>query len=188
VLRRQQRWERVRTGSDWFRTEANFGRIRIGSDCIFFENWRIRAGSDWENFCCFNVIILNISKIVGVIRFYRFVKVVHILPLMAKALLGIFGISNCIHPCPYITIISISIVNTVEWVVSISVEHDPVSGSRSNRILQFRTRSGLDWISKKLNRIKYGYPNCIDHCSIMLNQSFSDINRIGSNIWTGLPD
>ena len=31
----------------------------------------------------------------------------------------------------------------------ISVEHDPVSGSRSNRILQFRTGSGLDGISKK---------------------------------------
>jgi len=30
-----------------------------------------------------------------------------------------------------------------------SVEHDPVSGSRSNRILQFRTESGLDWILKK---------------------------------------
>jgi len=25
----------------------------------------------------------------------------------------------------------------------------------------------LDWISQKLNRIGYGYPNCIDHC--MLN-------------------
>jgi len=63
-----------------------------------------------------------------------------------------------------------------------------VVGSRSNRILQFRTGSGSDWISKKLNRIRYGYPNCIDHCSKMLNQSFfSDINRIGSNIWTGLP-
>jgi len=30
-----------------------------------------------------------------------------------------------------------------------SVEHHPVSGSRSNRILQFRTGSGSDWISKK---------------------------------------
>jgi len=29
-----------------------------------------------------------------------------------------------------------------------SVEHDPVSGSRSNRILQFKTGSGSDWISK----------------------------------------
>jgi len=49
-----------------------------------------------------------------------------------------------------------------------SVEHDPVSGSRSNRILHFRT--GLEWILKNLNRIRYGYPNCIDHCSKMLNQ------------------
>jgi len=30
-----------RTGLDWIRTEANFGRIR--------------TGSDWENFSCFNV-------------------------------------------------------------------------------------------------------------------------------------
>jgi len=29
-----------------------------------------------------------------------------------------------------------------------------------------------DWTGfwKKLNRIRYGYPNCIDHCSKMLNQ------------------
>jgi len=25
-----------RTGSDWIRTEANFGRIRTGSDCSYF--------------------------------------------------------------------------------------------------------------------------------------------------------
>jgi len=48
-----------------------------------------------------------------------------------------------------------------------SVEHDPVSGSRSNRILQFRTGFGF-W--KEHNRIRYGYPICIDHCSIMFNQ------------------
>jgi len=49
-----------------------------------------------------------------------------------------------------------------------SVEHGLVSGSRSNRILHFRTGSGLNWILKKLNRIKCGYPNCIDHCSKMV--------------------
>ena len=39
-----------------------------------------------------------------------------------------------------------------------SVEHDSVSGSRSNRVLQLRTGSGSDWISKKiLNRIRYVY-------------------------------
>jgi len=33
---------------------------------------------------------------------------------------------------------------------------------------------------KKLSRIRYGYPNCIDHCSKMLNRRiFSDISRIG---------
>jgi len=31
-----------------------------------------------------------------------------------------------------------------------SVEHDSVSGSRSNRMVQFRTGSESDWISKKL--------------------------------------
>jgi len=39
----KQRWARIRT-------EANFGRIKTGSDCNFFESWRIRTGSDWENF------------------------------------------------------------------------------------------------------------------------------------------
>jgi len=68
------------------------------------------------------------------------------------------------------------------------IEHDPVSGSRSNQILQFRTGSWSDWISKKLNRIRYVYPNCIDHCKKMLNQRFFYINLIGSNIWTSLPD
>ena len=67
---RRQRWARVWTGSDWIRTEANFWRIRTGSDCNFFLNWRITTGSDSENFCCFNVIILKISKILVVIRFH----------------------------------------------------------------------------------------------------------------------
>jgi len=44
-------------------------------------------------------------------------------------------------------------------------------GSRSNRILHFRIGSELYWILKKLNGIRYGYPNCIDHCNEMLNQS-----------------
>jgi len=62
-----QTWARIRT-------EVDFGRIRTGSDCNFFQNWRIRTGSDWENFCCFNVIILKISNILVVIRFiYLFV-------------------------------------------------------------------------------------------------------------------
>jgi len=69
-----QRWARIRTGSDCFRTEVNFGWIRSGSDWNFFEIWRIRTGSDWKNFSFFNVIILNIQKISLVIRFYRFVK------------------------------------------------------------------------------------------------------------------
>jgi len=55
-------------------TNQRWARIRTGSDCNFFDNWRTRTGSDWENFCCFNVIILKISKIMVVIWFHRFAK------------------------------------------------------------------------------------------------------------------
>ena len=37
---------RDENGLDWIRTEASFGWIKTGSDCNFFENWSIRAGSD----------------------------------------------------------------------------------------------------------------------------------------------
>jgi len=40
---------------DWIRTEANFDRIRIESDCRFF----LIGGSGLD---CFNVIIVKISK------------------------------------------------------------------------------------------------------------------------------
>jgi len=46
-----QRWARI-----W--SEATFGRIRTGSYCNISEIWRIRTGSDWENFSCFKVIRL----------------------------------------------------------------------------------------------------------------------------------
>ena len=42
----------------------------------------------------------------------------NILPSMAKALLGQFCNSNCIHRCPHITLSSGSNVNIVEWLVS----------------------------------------------------------------------
>jgi len=46
----RQRWARIRNGS---------GRkpILVGSglDRIAFFYWRIRTGSDWENYCCINV-------------------------------------------------------------------------------------------------------------------------------------
>jgi len=48
--------------------------------------------------------------------------------------------------------------------------------SRSNRILQFRTGSRLNWISKKLYRIRYEYPICVDHCSQMFNHRFFRIS------------
>ena len=40
----------------------------------FFQNWPIGTGSDRENFCCCNVIILKISKILVVIRYHRLAK------------------------------------------------------------------------------------------------------------------
>ena len=96
--------------------EAHF---RTGSDCNFFENWRIRSGSDWQNFSCIYVIILNIWKILVVIRFYRFAKSECILPWMAKVLLRQFCNSNCIHLYEHITLSSSSKVNIVEWLASI---------------------------------------------------------------------
>jgi len=71
---RIQQTAEMSTDQDWIRTEANFDRIKTGSNCNFFEIWQIRTGSDWENFCCFNEIILKISKILSVIRFHRFAK------------------------------------------------------------------------------------------------------------------
>jgi len=55
-------------------THQRWARIRTWSDYNFFENLRIKTGSDWENFCCFNVIILTKSKFLVVIRFHRFAK------------------------------------------------------------------------------------------------------------------
>jgi len=45
---------------------------------------------------------------------------VYILPSIAKALLGIFWNSNCIHRCPHITLSSSSNVNIVEGLVSMA--------------------------------------------------------------------
>jgi len=36
----------MRTDWDWIRNEANFGRIRIGLDFNFFENWRIKTRTE----------------------------------------------------------------------------------------------------------------------------------------------
>jgi len=41
--------------------------------------------------------------------------VVYNFPSIAKALLGIFWNSNCIHRCPHITLSSSTNVNIVEW-------------------------------------------------------------------------
>jgi len=106
----QQIWAWIRTGPG---LKPIFGRTRTESDCNFFEKWLIRTESDSENFCCFNVIILKISKILFVIRFHRFAKwlFVYVLPSNAKTLLGLFCNSNCIHLCSLITFRSSSNVN-----------------------------------------------------------------------------
>jgi len=65
------------TGQDWIeldQTEANFVGNGTGSDYNFFENGWIRTGLNWQIFIILIVIILNISKILVVIRFYRFAK------------------------------------------------------------------------------------------------------------------
>jgi len=70
------------------------------------------------------------------------------------------------------------------WILYTSVEHDPVSGSPSKWILQFRTGSGSDWISKNLSgsdmdiQIQTAVITAVK-CLITV---FTDINRIGSNI------
>ena len=56
--------QEMSTDQDWIRTEVNFGRIRTGSDCNSFENWRFRTGSDLEKFHCFDVIILTFSPLI----------------------------------------------------------------------------------------------------------------------------
>jgi len=44
----------------WCEAETSTDQDWIGLQ--FFENWRIRTGSDWENVCFFNVIILKYQK------------------------------------------------------------------------------------------------------------------------------
>ena len=110
------------TDQDWIGLDQDWSHFWPDQDWIglqFFEIWRITTGSDWENFC-FNVIILNISKISVVIRPIG-LMVVYILPSMAKALLGQFYNLNCIHLCPHITLSSSSNVNTIDRLVSMSM-------------------------------------------------------------------
>jgi len=68
-MRVYQRWARIRAGSGLKPILAG-----SGLDCKCFENWQIRTGSDWENVYYVNVIILNISKLLVVVRFCRFAK------------------------------------------------------------------------------------------------------------------
>jgi len=110
------------TDQDWIGLDQDWRQFWQDQDWIglqLFFNWRIRTGSDWANLCCFNVIILNISKLLVVIRFHRIANwsciyktsnrlVVYILPSISKALLGILWNSNCIHRYPHITLILVA--------------------------------------------------------------------------------
>jgi len=60
IFHQQKRWALIRTGSEWIKIEDDFGRIRTASVWNFFENCRVKTGSDWENICCSKVIILSI--------------------------------------------------------------------------------------------------------------------------------
>ena len=107
----QLRW--ARTGLD-----QNWSQFWPGQDWIglqFFHYWRIRTGSDRENFCCFNVVILKISKNLVMIRFHRFAKWKCIFyHQMQKPSWGLFYNSNCILHCSHITLSSSRNVNIVE--------------------------------------------------------------------------
>ena len=61
-------------GSGLDRTGSGLTPISAGTRLQFFWKLADRTGSDWENFWCFCAIILNISKILVVIWFYRFAK------------------------------------------------------------------------------------------------------------------
>jgi len=52
-------------GQDWIGLDQDWSQFWPNQDWIglhFFFNWRIRTGSDWENFSFIYVIILNIPK------------------------------------------------------------------------------------------------------------------------------
>jgi len=69
-----------------------------------------------------------------------------------------------------------------------SVEQDPVSGSRFNRILRFRTGSVLDWISKISLAARIWISKLRWSLQWNASEGFSDVNRIGWNIWILPPD
>ena len=102
-------WIRTESNFGQIRTESNFGQIRTGSECNLYENWRIRTGLDWQIFSCIFVIILNTSKSLVVIRFYRFSQSMGVYFAIngkrsAETILQ-FEL-NCIHLCEHITLSS----------------------------------------------------------------------------------
>ena len=66
-----QRWARIRTASNWIRTEANFGGMRTGSDCNFLKIGGSGLGRTEK---IFGVLMWLFWKIFVVIRFHRFAK------------------------------------------------------------------------------------------------------------------
>ena len=105
------------TDQDWIGLDQEWSHFWPDQDWIglqFLWKFWIRTGSESENFWCCYVIILNILKLLVVIRS----DFTDILPSVAKALLGIFCNSNCFHLCPHIRLNSCCNVNVVEWLVS----------------------------------------------------------------------
>jgi len=68
---KKQIWVEIPSSGSPARDEHGSG---LDETAIVFQNWRMRTGSDLENFCYLDVIIPKISKILVVIRFHRFSK------------------------------------------------------------------------------------------------------------------
>ena len=65
------------TDQDWIGLDQDWSLLWPDQGWIglqIFDKWQIRTESGREHFCSFNMIILIISKILLVIRFYRFSK------------------------------------------------------------------------------------------------------------------
>ena len=90
------------TDQDWIRTEANFGRIRTGSDCKFF----LIGGSGLdrtEKICDYSNHIKHVSCNV-IVQIGE--MVMYILPSVAKALLGRFCCASNFVQTPHIVLSS----------------------------------------------------------------------------------
>ena len=102
---------------DW----SQFWPVQDWIGLQFFWKWRIRTTSDWENFFCFNVIMLNMLTILDPITQVCWM-VAYISPSNAKLCWDNFAIktvSSVLHILYNVEFYSRSNVNIVEWLVSI---------------------------------------------------------------------